>query len=492
MAAVYYGDLLKLSPSDSTWTVVEQKGDIPPKREGHSLTSIGNGLLLLFGGSGDPDSTVCYSTTHLFDIKTRTWSLVSTNGTAPSARLNHSASFVNGKLYIFGGFCDGEASRDLYILDTATLTWTKPKTTGDIPAPRCDHSSSVIGNKVYLFGGSGGINILHNDLCCLDTETLTWTILPATGAAPTVRDFCSMCSFTVDNNSYLAVFGGANENEETNVIIHFNDLHLYDLAKMTWLAITVSNPPSVRWGHSANVISSSMYVIGGTSEEADFSDVYLLHLPEKATPPAPFTSSSIPASAASITNITTPTTTTSSTSTAASTTSARPRTASSHHVASYSTPTPIPAPEPIIEAKKVPATAVSSDVYAAIDALEHTVLSTLGQFFHKLREQHAHIDHQLLQLEEDKKALEATRTAQSEIFAQQQREVDDLIQRHKKENEAWISERQAEFDVQKAACDAEWAHLRAQQEQLAADKEAFIEKNKKLDAIMKQFQGLSS
>lgn len=65
----------------------------------------------------------------------------------------------------------------------------------------------------------------------LFTETLTWTILPATGAAPTVRDFCSMCSFTVDNNSYLAVFGGANENEETNVIIHFNDLHLYDLGE---------------------------------------------------------------------------------------------------------------------------------------------------------------------------------------------------------------------------------------------------------------------
>lgn len=55
----------------------------------------------------------------------------------PSARLGHTLTCANGKLYMFGGFTDNmESSNDLYVMDVETQIWSKPSTSGPQPEGR--------------------------------------------------------------------------------------------------------------------------------------------------------------------------------------------------------------------------------------------------------------------------------------------------------------------------------------------------------------------
>ena len=73
----------------------------------------------------------------------------------PTARVNFSASAVNGRIYLIGGAPGGgQWSQGLSTVeeyDPATDTWT-PK--ADMPTDRFRLATSVVNGKIYAIGGS--------------------------------------------------------------------------------------------------------------------------------------------------------------------------------------------------------------------------------------------------------------------------------------------------------------------------------------------------
>lgn len=58
-------------------------------------------------------------------MKTNTWSKPATKGFQPEGRNGHTASLINNKMYVIGGWLGSGtfASSDLYILNLDTLEW---------------------------------------------------------------------------------------------------------------------------------------------------------------------------------------------------------------------------------------------------------------------------------------------------------------------------------------------------------------------------------
>lgn len=70
------GDFWEFDLMSEQWTQIEQKGDVPVRRRGHSLTAH-NQKLFLFGGI--VDVTKERDELFEFDIATSTWTLVGNN-----------------------------------------------------------------------------------------------------------------------------------------------------------------------------------------------------------------------------------------------------------------------------------------------------------------------------------------------------------------------------------------------------------------------------
>ena len=104
------------------------------------------------------------------------WTPGKAAGKQPFPRSYHTASELNGKIYIFGGKEDGAPSDStLYILNTGLWlfsnvnckinpntiysaglkSWNIPKTTGVPPSPRYGHTANMVDKKMYVFGGHG-------------------------------------------------------------------------------------------------------------------------------------------------------------------------------------------------------------------------------------------------------------------------------------------------------------------------------------------------
>jgi N-acetylneuraminic acid mutarotase len=106
------------------------------------------------------------STVEVYDPASDTWTQSSD---MPGFRQSHSASVVDGKMYIVGGMDfelvepfnegmldEGEVDELLsivYVYDPGTDTWT---TSPSLPKSREGHTTNVVDGKIYLIGGSWG------------------------------------------------------------------------------------------------------------------------------------------------------------------------------------------------------------------------------------------------------------------------------------------------------------------------------------------------
>jgi N-acetylneuraminic acid mutarotase len=142
-------------PATDTWTT---KADMPTAR--WTAACVVDGRIYVFCGNttwDGPEGTV--PTVEVYDPATDTWTQASD---MPRARNRHTASVVDGKIYIIGGGDWPVAFRSpvVFVYDPATDTWT---TAADFPTPRLDYTANVVDGKIYAIGGRlsfGGGTIL--------------------------------------------------------------------------------------------------------------------------------------------------------------------------------------------------------------------------------------------------------------------------------------------------------------------------------------------
>jgi N-acetylneuraminic acid mutarotase len=150
-------------PETDKWT---RKADMPTPRFDHAACVIDGKIYVSGGNPVWPRQAVPLSTVDIYDPATDTWS----QGTdMPRTRTDHSASVVDGKMYIIGGvdpevidlYLEGELDLDevdelfaiVDVYDPKTDTWT---TVAELPQTREGHITNVVDGKIYVIGGSWG------------------------------------------------------------------------------------------------------------------------------------------------------------------------------------------------------------------------------------------------------------------------------------------------------------------------------------------------
>ncbi|KAG9409492.1 Kelch domain-containing protein 10 [Aphanomyces cochlioides] len=232
-----FDDLLKLIKNSPRWA--------------HSSLARRLGLSFSYG---HPDDDF-----ELDPVEETDWTKLQVSGTKPPVRSGHSSVVVNGVMYVFGGYNEGNCHNDLYAFNLVHHHWTKLEHKGGIvPDGRASHAwcASTDQTKLYLFGGSGPhwgqTNMGKLLQYCLVTHE--WSVVPTSGTHPPPGYGQSLVA--IDNKLYL--FGG------TSGHIYVNDMYVFDELQHTWTCMVTHGPkPSPRYKHQAVVVGSAMYIIGG-------------------------------------------------------------------------------------------------------------------------------------------------------------------------------------------------------------------------------------
>uniref|UniRef100_A0A3P9I1B3 Zmp:0000001301 n=1 Tax=Oryzias latipes TaxID=8090 RepID=A0A3P9I1B3_ORYLA len=167
------------------WFEKEQRGD-PPSPHGHALAVAGK-VAFLFGGAcsiNQEDTPLYFNDFYMLtNPDDATWEEIPQAGEVPSARGGHTLSVAKGRLYLFGGASCPDATECLpgvYSFDIS-LTWERLAVGG--VAPRTlRHSSVAVGDNIYTYGGV--LNGHPADDLMLFNTSVTWTPVKTHGSLP--------------------------------------------------------------------------------------------------------------------------------------------------------------------------------------------------------------------------------------------------------------------------------------------------------------------
>ncbi|XP_026187799.1 host cell factor 1b isoform X2 [Mastacembelus armatus] len=205
-----------------------KNGPLPCPRLGHSFSLIGN-RCYLFGGlandSEDPKNNIPRYLNDLYCLELRPgsnvvgWEIPVTLGQPPPPRESHTTVVTSGhraRLIIYGGM-SGCRLGDLWVLNIDSLTWSKPTLSGTAPLPRSLHSATIINNKMYVFGGwvplvMDDVKVAThekewkctNTLACLNLDTMCWeTVLMDSLEENIPRARAGHCSVAINSRLYI-------------------------------------------------------------------------------------------------------------------------------------------------------------------------------------------------------------------------------------------------------------------------------------------------
>jgi N-acetylneuraminic acid mutarotase len=217
--------------------------------------------MYVFAGVG-PDKKANNSLT-CFNLDTKEWQTIQTNGEAPRPRYGHICALHNDKMYIHGG---NEyiitPIDDFFSYDFATNTWNKLNTQGG-PSARYNHSAALHNGKLFIFGGSENKKVFFNDLHYFDIATNTWhKVELSNSASPLPKPRSGHITFLIGGRLYL--YGGFGDE---GGYTHLEDMYYLDLEKLDcWVPVELhegSTMPKSGRCLSCVTISDKCYVFGG-------------------------------------------------------------------------------------------------------------------------------------------------------------------------------------------------------------------------------------
>ena len=133
-------------PAVDKWT---EKTDMTTPRSGLT-TSVVDGKIYAIGGLGQRGA-VTFSTVEVYDPATDKWTK---KADMLTARFDFASCVVDGRIYVSGGLPGWPRSSaplsTVEVYDPATDTWTQAS---DMPWPKYGHSASVVDGKMYIIGG---------------------------------------------------------------------------------------------------------------------------------------------------------------------------------------------------------------------------------------------------------------------------------------------------------------------------------------------------
>jgi N-acetylneuraminic acid mutarotase len=274
-----FSDTWVFDTSSNTWTQLTPTSS-PSARYGSSMVfDPSSGQIILFGGSYNGSNL---DDTWSFDITANTWTEL-TPASPPSARYGSSmvVDASSGQIILFGGNGSSGLLNDTWAFDTRdnANTWTNLNPS---VSPSARYSASAAfdpaNGQIILFGGNGSSGLL-NDTWTFNARdnANTWTNLnPSSSPSPLYG-----ASMAFDPlNGQITLFGGSGNSGLVNQTWAFS---ANDDAN-TWTELTLSNPPSARYGAAMEFDPSSGQIIlfGGSGNEGNLDDTWAYGIPSNA------------------------------------------------------------------------------------------------------------------------------------------------------------------------------------------------------------------
>jgi len=317
------------------WTKISQVGQLPGKRSGHSVVSLGN-RTYLFGGCGE--TTDCLGDYFSYDLSSHCWKKMGFEmyGPKPRASFEMILGPIDGTIIIGGGTAkDAAVHGDLFeynlltrewreiffeegytaskeflslygmtmrtyqttiigfggssgtaysditvVLDLPKLKCTKLVTTGSCPSPRYKHQALIVEDRMYVLGGGNyKPKAAPIEVYCLGLHTLRWSRIPTSGDVPISRAAHTVLHDTFSSTVFM--WGGFNRQLD-----RLNDFTSLNLNTMTWSLISYGNGPgpSPRAFHAATIHEGTIYIFGGADGDERFDDLWAFRL--RASPPS--------------------------------------------------------------------------------------------------------------------------------------------------------------------------------------------------------------
>ena len=229
-------------PATDQWT---QKADMPTGRSGMS-TSVVNGKIYVIGGWGEGDQPL--STVEEYDPVTDTWTR---KADMPTCRDSLATVAVDGKIYAIGGYppagpwMGGSSTMEVY--DPEIDTWTRK---ADMLVGLGFLNAHVVSGKIYVVGGRPYVQS-GTDVLEYDPATDTWT-----RKADILVGTSQMDSVVLDEKIF--VFGGWYWSNNSPYTI----VQMYNPGTDIWTQ--EADVPFQRAAFSAEVVRGRIFVIGGT------------------------------------------------------------------------------------------------------------------------------------------------------------------------------------------------------------------------------------
>jgi len=161
-----------------------------------------------------------------------------------SPRSGCGAAVVSGKIYLIGGYYNGNPLSTNQVYNPSSNSWSN-KT--DMPTARTDFAIAALNDGIYVIGGWDTDALNVNEL--YDPATDTWTTYYP---MPSYR---SGCSCAVANDKIYVIAGG-------DAYSYLSTTEEYDPLNNNWL--TKSTIPTPRSYFGAAGLNDKIYVVGGT------------------------------------------------------------------------------------------------------------------------------------------------------------------------------------------------------------------------------------
>nr|XP_046232087.1 acyl-CoA-binding domain-containing protein 6 isoform X2 [Scatophagus argus] len=458
---VYHNDfyMLTVSPDDVTWEEIPQSGEVPSAREGHTLCVV-KGKLYLFGGASSPDATECLPGVYSFDIVSLTWDYLAVGGVALRT-LTHSSVAVGDSIYVYGGVVGGNPTNDLMVFNTVSLTWTPVRTNGSLPPALSGQSFALVGDQVFMFGGYDEGGDFCKDLHVLNTENLAWHKWEVKGESPAG---CTGQTLTAHHDKDIYLFGGKNTNED-GAVTSSNEIHKLSIAKMKWkVPLYVGIPPARRHGHTAFILHSHLFVFGGKNEEQEFNDLKAMKLinPSERQPVMKEILSEF--GLQGVSHSFAPT-----------------KVPNVRYELSDSAPSSQP---------RSTAANTQVSVHRDFGTVRDQAMKMIQSAFTLLDQEFQKLDREKSELSKAAAALQREREAHQVHRQQQQQELQEMLDRHRCQNEAWLRARAEENDRERRELCRLREEVLQEQERLKEEHSSIQKRSEHLLSIMQQFKGM--
>lgn len=303
------GIILSAALCNAQWTPVS---DNPEPRKDHSMVTLPDGRVVMFGGLGEDDAlfddtnifhdtwtfqeaqnapsgrfghitaaddagnvfVACGQkglsdwTNELFVYENGVWSQRQPDGETPDARAWASGWWHDGGLYVMGGSDgDGDMS-DVWTYDPAADAWgrfTHPPTT-------------ISGASVGIWNGELFIpGFMADWILVLDLETRSWRDFEPEGDKPESRSFAAHAQHGKD----LYLMGG--QNHEGDV---FSDMWAFDMQSETWTRLD-DLPAPLTHASAAVADHTDILLFGGALDDGSLNgQAWLYPLPDTSVPGA--------------------------------------------------------------------------------------------------------------------------------------------------------------------------------------------------------------